>query len=511
MIYPSFEQVRTLAHSHSLIPICYSMFADTETPVRLYSRIQHHPYSFLLESVGDQEQRSRYSFIGRAPFLRVTARDGVLEIRDAADSVQKRTTQNPFQELSRLLRRYQAPHYSGYPPFLGGAVGYVGYEAIQYLTPSLFTMKKGNKEADDFHFLFYDRLWVFDHLKQEILIVAGFHVPSSSDDIELHQAYDRVIQEIMQEVRQLQVSLPDLPPLSATSHEGEESLALSLQAQMTPEEYLGLFLQAKEQIQANRVSQVVLSQRWLWEEAPSPFTTYRYLRILNPSPYLFYLSMGEESLVGSSPESLIRIQERKVTTRPIAGTRPRGIDEVEDQRLAAELLQDAKELAEHQMLLQLSQKEIAQVSIPGSVQVVQKMKVERFSHVMHLVSQVTGQLKEMYTPVDAFCAAFPAGTVSGFPKEQAMELIAELEPVQRGAYAGAVGYFSFAESADLCITIRTVYFLRERAFIQAGGGIVADSTPASEYKETELKAQAVIQALILAAQTEKVAVKGGSR
>lgn len=510
MIYPSFEQVRTLARSYSMIPICYSMFSDTETPVRLYSRIYHHPYSFLLESAGEREQRSRYSFIGKAPFLRVTARNGVLEIWDAAHSVQRRISHNPFQELSRLLRQYQAPHYSGYPPFLVGAVGYVGYEAIRYLNSDLSTMMRGDQEVDDFHFLFYDRLWVYDHLKQEVLIVAGLHVPRFSDEGELRQGYDRVIQEIMQEIEQLKVSLPDLPPLSAAFYHGEESFA-SLKPQMTPEEYLDLFQQAKKQIQANRVSQVVLSQRWLWEDAPSPFTTYRYLRILNPSPYLFHLSMGKEFLVGSSPESLIRIQGGKVTTRPIAGTRPRGRDEVEDQQMAAELLQDSKELTEHQMLLQLSQKEIAQVSIPGSVQVTQRMKVERFSHVMHLVSQVTGQLKETCTPVDAFCASFPAGTVSGFPKKQAMELIAELEPIQRGTYAGAVGYFSFAESADLCITIRTIYFHQGCAFIQAGGGIVADSTPTSEYQETEIKAQAVIRALALAAQTEKSAIKGGSR
>lgn len=510
MIYPSFDQVRVLARSYSFIPICHAIFADTETPIRLYSRVRHRPYSFLLESAEGEQAGARYSFVGADPFLLFTCREGLVTLSGSNGSHQTATA-DPFNDLTQLLERYRAPNYPGYPPFLGGAVGYVGYEAIRYFTPIKRRSTEEESLAKDLQLLFCDRLWVFDHLKQEILVVIGLHVPSGADEALLREAYNQVVQEIRAEVEKLQALPPDLPPLLPALDQEDASYFSRAPSNLTAEQYKKMLQRAKGSIAADEVSQVVLSQRWTWQSAPAPFTVYRLLRTSNPSPYLFCLSMGEEAVVGASPELLIRVREGEVTTRPIAGTRPRGRDHVEDERLACELQTDPKELAEHRMLLGLGRAEIERVSIPGSVQITQHMKLERFSHVMHLVSQVTGRLAEEHTPLDAFRACFPAGTVSGLPKQRAMELIADLEPVQRGTYGGAVGYFSFAGNLDTCITIRTAHFRNGEALIQAGGGIVADSQAVTEYQETKNKAKAVLRALGLAEEMEKEEEAHGAR
>ncbi|MBA4496047.1 anthranilate synthase component I [Paenactinomyces guangxiensis] len=497
MIYPCFEEVRTFAHTFSTIPICKSVHADTETPIGLYHRLADDPYSFLLESVEGGEKWSRYSFMGSKPFQVITGKDGSYTLTDQQGS-RPVTAADPAVLLKDHLNAFHSPSYDEYPPFLGGAVGYFSYEAVRYFEPNSPVTQAGRGTgAYDVHLMFYDRLLIFDHLKQKIILVAHLFVPENYDDRQLRELYMKALSDLEEWERELYtrpVSIPQLPSLD------REVVFDCAYSNLTRHEYMELVERAKEYIRAGDIFQVVPSQRWEYRNAPAPMNVYRILRVLNPSPYMYYLRMGEETIVGTSPELLVRVDGKRVDTRPIAGSRPRGKNAQEDEEMVRDLYRDEKEKAEHIMLVDLGRNDVGRVARYGTVEVTQQMKIEKYSHIMHLVSNVTGELVDSYHALDAFRACFPAGTVSGAPKIRAMEIIAELEPEPRGIYAGAIGYFSFTGQLDTCIAIRTIYFRGNCAYVQAGGGVVADSVPDNEYIESVNKAKGMLKALQLAGE-----------
>lgn len=499
MIYPPFAEVKRLAATHSCIPLCKTIFADTETPVSLYDRLRDRPYSFLLESVEGGKKWARYSFIGADPFLIVTCRDGQVTL-SGKDGTRRFFAADPFDAVQDLLEQYRTPDYPGHPPFLGGAVGYIAYEAVRYMEslPPFSHAGKGTG-AQDIHLMFCDQVLIFDHLKQQVTLVHHLHVPEKTGESTLSELYRRAVEELETRAKKIRSCPSKLAFFSDTPFESRREPDISrAEPNMSRQQFEAVVKKAQEHIRAGDIFQLVPSQRWTWQPSPPPFDVYRVLRILNPSPYMFYLKMGEEVITGASPELLVRVTDKKVETRPIAGTRPRGRTAEEDERLAAELLRDEKERAEHVMLIDLGRNDLGRVCRYGTVRVTQQMVIEHYSHVMHMVSHVTGELARGRTPIDALRAVFPAGTVSGAPKVRAMELIGEMEPEPRGVYAGAVGYFSFAGNLDTCIAIRTLYFRGDKAYVQAGAGVVADSSPEREYEETLNKAKGMFRALELA-------------
>lgn len=504
MYYPLFDDVRQYARTYSTIPVCRSLFLDTETPISLYQRVRQKPYSFLLESAEEGGRWGRYSFIGTDPFLIFQCTRHQVEIMEKG----KRKafySESPFDTLDSLLEQYRSPCYAGYPPFLGGAVGYVGFDAITTIEPSV--PRNGRPHSRDIHLMFCDRMIVVDHLKQEWSLVVNLHVDPEMAEKELWDAYHSVLQELDRWTEELlsKESFPtSFPKISFDDGEADFNQVIP---NMTKKEYCDRVERAKESIRKGDVFQIVPSQRWKCEHAPPSFEVYRVLRLLNPSPYMYCLSLGDEEIVGASPELLVRVTDGQIETRPIAGTCPRGKSDQEDRKLADQLKADEKERAEHTMLLDLGRNDLGRVSRYGTVHVTEEMAVERYSHVMHLVSHVTGTLREGVSPLEGFTSCFPAGTVSGAPKVRAMQLLSELEPENRGIYAGAIGYFGFAGNLDSCITIRTIHFKDGSAWVQAGGGVVADSVPEREYEESRNKARGLIRALTLAQQMFTLAAK----
>ncbi|MDA8353530.1 MAG: anthranilate synthase component I [Firmicutes bacterium] len=495
MYYPPLEEVQQLARTYSTIPVLKTIFADTETPIRLYQRLGKKSYSFLLESAEGRERWGRYSFIGTDPFLIFRSTGSQVEITEKGDS-RKLETDDPFAVLDELLARYHSPCYPGYPPFLGGAVGYVGFDAITHLEPTV--LRGGPPRSEDLHLMFCDRLIVVDHLKQEWTLVANLHVPFDMEEKAVTLAYREVLRELDRWTDELLAEDPfpsTFPPVLPDEREIDFSRAIP---NMSKEAYCEQVEIAKEHIAKGDVFQIVPSQRWAWEGPPPSLDVYRVLRVLNPSPYMYHLSLGDEEVVGASPELLVRVTDQEIETRPIAGTRPRGRTVAEDEALAAELKADEKERAEHVMLLDLGRNDLGRVCRYGTVQVTEEMNVERYSHVMHMVSHVKGELMEEISPLKGFASCFPAGTVSGAPKVRAMQLLSQWEPDSRGIYAGAIGYFGFTGNLDSCITIRTIHFKDGTAHIQAGGGVVADSVPEGEYEESCNKARGLLRALTLA-------------
>ncbi|SFS94535.1 anthranilate synthase component I [Marininema halotolerans] len=497
MFVPPLEDVRQLAHQYNTIPICKKIFADTETPIRLYQRFGEKKYSFLLESAEGGERRGRWSFMGTDPFLTVRSRQGITTITEG-DAIRQYPSDHPMDDLNDLLEAYRSPRIDGLPPFLGGAVGYVGFEAVSTFESVPRPAGKDSTQSDDIHVMFCDRLIIVDHLKQDITVVVNLHVPRNASIEQIDEAYYETqiaIDAWMEELRGKEPAPSLLPPLDIAQMDVDFS---RVNSNMTKEEYCAVVKRAKEHIRRGDIFQMVPSQRWIFQNAPPSIDVYRVLRTLNPSPYMYHLVLDEEEIVGTSPEMLVRVTDGKVETRPIAGTRPRGVTKSEDLALEEELLEDEKEKAEHVMLVDLGRNDLGRVSRYGTVQVTEEMKIERYSHVMHMVSHVTGELNEEVSPLEAFKSAFPAGTVSGAPKVKAMELIGQMEPGPRGIYAGSIGYFGFSGNLDSCITIRTLHFKEGTAFIQAGGGVVADSVPEKEYEESQNKARGMIRALQVA-------------
>lgn len=491
MIYPTKTDVNVFAKQYSHIPICKKIQIDTVTPIQLFHGLDQNEYSFLLESVEGNQKFSRYSFMGSQPYQILTGKEGMLTLT-SADKIKVFPADDPLPYLHELMDESTSPQYDGFPPFLGGAVGYFSYELIQAFEPNaLLINSAGRTKAYDTHLAFYDKLIVFDHLEQVLYLVMHVEVKNG-----LVTDYEKVVDQLEKwkdRLQQIRLLIDPLPNLVR-----EEVDFSRITSNFTRDTFCKAVEKAKEYICAGDIFQVVPSQKYTVEGTPDPMMVYRILRYLNPSPYMYYLQMGEEQIVGTSPEILVRVQDRLVETRPIAGSRPRSQNPIEDEALAKELLADPRENAEHVMLVDLGRNDVGRVSTYGSVRVTAFKHVERYSHVMHIASQVTGELAKEQTPLDALRACFPAGTVSGSPKIRAMEIIAELEPEARGIYAGAVGYFDFAGNVDTCIAIRTIYFRDNKAYVQAGAGIVYDSDPNKEYEETRHKASAMLLAIQLA-------------
>ena len=470
MYYPSEKEFIKLSKKGNLIPVYKEIVADMETPVSAYKKIENE-YSFLLESVEGGEKIARYSFLG-------TCRRSLVK--------------NPksFEEVREILKQYQPVKVPGLPRFHGGLVGYVSYDMVREIESRLV---ETDKNPDDLklplmQFLLTDTILAFDHIKHKILIISNAHLKNDP-----RQAY----QEACSKIDALEKKLKKTLKLEREEFEipARPSKKLKVKSNLSPKEFKTMVKKAKEYIRAGEIIQVVLSQRFEAKCDADPFSVYRVLRIINPSPYMYYIKLGDLKIVGSSPEVMVRLERGVATLRPIAGTRRRGKNEEEDAKLMEDLLASKKERAEHIMLVDLGRNDLGRVCEYGSVKVTEEMVIEKYSHVMHIVSNVAGKLKPGKGAVDLIRACFPAGTVSGAPKVRAMEIIDELENIRRGPYAGSVGYFSFSGDLDTAITIRTILIKDNRAYVQAGAGIVADSVPEREYQETINKARALLSAI----------------
>src|SRR5438128_7112694 len=497
---PSFQEFVELARHASLVPVYRQLVGDTLTPVSAFCKIQEEDWSFLFESVVGGERVGRYSFLGSGPLLRFQSFDHRVQILETAAAeggslrralpTQELEHPDPLKLLEERLLAYRAPHVPGLPRFSGGAVGYAGYDAVRYVE-HLPKPPPDDRNLPDLCFAFYDRMVIFDHINKTIAAVAHAHVQPG----DLERCYrsacarvDRLVERLQQGVADLQ--LTDIAPV------GE--VHLPYRSNFEPGDFEEAVRKCKEYIKAGDIFQVVLSQRLETETRARPFDIYRTLRVVNPSPFMFYVKAGPLSLVGSSPEIMVRVESDKVTIRPLAGTRPRGKTEEDDERLSAELAADPKERAEHIMLVDLGRNDVGRVARYGTVLLSDVMTVERYSHVMHICSNVTGRLQEGKTAFDALRACLPAGTLSGAPKVRAMEIIDELEPCRRGPYGGAVGYVDFSGNMDTCIALRTLVLQGNTAYLQAGAGVVADSVPKLEREETLSKAMGLLRALEIA-------------
>ncbi|WP_139489164.1 anthranilate synthase component I [Brevibacillus dissolubilis] len=499
MFTPTFPEVLSLSEQYSFIPVKLTLLADQETPIRLYHKFRQDN-SFLLESVEGGARWARYSFIGLRPFMTIEAKGHDITIGRRGVEETETLHGNPVNTLRELTKPFTSPQLAGFPRLTGGAVGFFGYNTLHYFEPKLPPHKKESVNVADMRFLFIDELIAFDHLKQEIQLIVNLQVEAGDTPEVLEQKYAEVCSRLLDLSEKASAPLHSSLQLRPITVSNESAPKLPVKPNMEQEEFERIVREAKEYIAAGDIFQVVLSQRFSIETQVDPFSVYRVLRTLNPSPYMYILQYEGETIVGTSPELLVRVEDQKVEVRPIAGTRKRGATPEEDAALAEDLLQDPKERAEHYMLLDLGRNDVGRVAEYGSVQVEEQMVIENYSHVMHIVSHVTGKLRKDLDAFDALLAAFPAGTVSGAPKIRAMEIIAELEPDARHTYSGAIGYISFTGNLDMCITIRTLLFKDGVAHMQAGAGIVADSVPESEYQETVNKAAGMIRALEKAEQ-----------
>lgn len=510
MYHPTLDEVQQLSAAlrarpaetaetrRPLLPLSSNLLADVETPVSAYCKAARGPYSFLLESVAGGEQIARYSFIGVDPYLVLTHRGETATLRHISPDGETRCEEVPCRDPLNIIQDELGQYYlvppaekqfDELPRFHGGAVGYLAYETVARFE-RLPVPEKDTLDLPLAIFCFTETVLVFDHLKHRVRVVTHLHLDAPDLEAE-YQRCSAILADVQQRLHQ------DLHFPAEPEQAGEQGV-YKVTSNRTKAEFESMVETAKEYIRAGDIFQVVLSQRLSRPVNASPFTVYRALRAINPSPYMFFLDLEEFYVIGASPELLVRVEEGEVTIHPIAGSRGRGATPTEDERLAEELRADPKERAEHVMLLDLGRNDVGRVSQPGTVQVTECMEIERYSHIMHLVSNVTGQLRPEVSSYDALRSGFPAGTVSGAPKIRAMEIISELEGEQRGVYAGAVGYFSHSGNLDTAIALRTMVMKDGRAYVQAGGGIVADSVPAAEYQESLHKAGALLRALDMA-------------
>ncbi len=491
---PDLNAFREHARQGKLVPVYLELFSDHLTPVLVYEKLSAGRRCFLFESVIGGEKVGRYSFVGVDPFLIMDATRDQVTLVDLQNSGQTQTrsyqSDDPLNELDRLVNQYQALHLPGLPRFCGGAVGYAAYDSVRY-TEQLPHAPHDDRELPDLSFSFYNEMVIFDHIRKTILLVA-LADPHAGEVDEVYQSAVNKLHGLKEKLK----TPPHITDLSEVVVNTQSTLKYT--SNFTQAEFEDVVLKCQEYIKAGDIFQVVCSQRLQLETSASPLNIYRALRVVNPSPFMFLLDMESFQLVGSSPEIMCRVEDREVTVRPLAGTRPRGKTPDEDQRLAADLLADPKERAEHIMLVDLARNDIGRVAQYGSVNISDVMVVERYSHVMHITSNATGKLREGLTPLDALRASLPAGTVSGAPKVRAMEIIDEMEKHRRGPYAGAVGYIDFTGNMDTCIALRTLVLKGSTAYIQAGAGLVADSVPSAEYQETLNKARGLLKAIELA-------------
>jgi anthranilate synthase component I len=491
--------------------VAKSISADLLTPVSAFLAVAAgEPDAFLLESVEGGEKIGRYTFLGVRPFLRLESRGREIKIHRGGKTETRDA--NVFQVIKELLGQYRPASIEGLPPFTAGAVGYCAYDIVRQLE-NIGSHAEDDLDVPDCMLMFFDRILAFDHLRHQIHIVASADLAAETPK----SAYQRALRDIARIERQLATGWKALTPFNVQTRLAASSRKskLSIRARTAKAKYLEAVASAKEYIAAGDIFQVVLSQRWDFEPAVPPFDLYRALRTVNPSPYMYFLRFGSCGagnparknrkrqsaamyVLGSSPEMLVRVSGRKLNYRPIAGTSPRGHDEAEDAAREKKMLSDEKERAEHVMLVDLGRNDLGRVSEYGSVKVRDLMYVERYSHVMHIVSALEGQLRSELSAIDAFAACFPAGTLSGAPKVRAMQIIEELEPTRRGVYGGSVLYADFAGNLDSCIAIRTLLMKGRRAYLQAGGGIVADSDPQREFEETQNKSRALLKAVEMA-------------
>ncbi|MFQ5822974.1 MAG: anthranilate synthase component I [bacterium] len=483
MYYPNFSEFQNLTKKGSVVPVYTSYLADLLTPVFAFLRLRTvSEKAFLLESVEGGEKTARYSFLGCQPFSTIQYSDNKIEAE--RNGKRKYFEGNIFEYLKLLMHKYNAVHLPGLPRFTGGAVGYFGYETVQLLEK----VPKNKTDDIDFPqamFMLFDTVLVFDHLTHQIYIISNVFLDNNIEP--LRMKYEEAIDKIETIKKELK---KEVPPMKNCT-----SISTEVSSNLTKSDFYQAVSTVKGYIEAGDIFQVVLSQKFQKEINLDPFNIYRALRVINPSPYLYFIKINEMCIIGSSPELLVRVEGGVVEVRPIAGTRPRGKDEKDDQRFLQELRNDEKEIAEHIMLVDLGRNDIGRVSQYGSVEVTELMTTEKYSHVMHLVSNIRGKLKAELSALDALKACFPAGTVSGAPKIRAMEIISELEPTCRGVYAGALGYLDFSGNLDTCIAIRTIVTKGNQAYFQAGAGIVADSIAEREYLETLEKASALKAAI----------------
>ena len=483
MIYPQRDMFVNLSKDANIIPVAREIYSDTKTPIGIFMNFSTQKNCFLLESVEGGEKWARYSFIGRNPYMTFESSGERMVVRQGDEETVM--TGNPFEELKKRFAQFAYAKIDGLPRFSGGAVGYFGYDTVRYIE-DLPEAPPDDVQVPDCYLMFCDEIIAYDHLRQKVMVIVNAHVQDDPGS-----AYDRATRRLIQICDEIDAD--PVRPIGNKKHVPQKDA--EIQSNFTKEDFCSAVEKAKEYIKDGDIFQVVLSQRLAIETQADPMSVYRVLRTLNPSPYLYYLNLPDTVIVGSSPELLVRVEDGTVETCPIAGTRPRGKTDKEDSFLAEDLLRDEKELAEHTMLVDLSRNDIGKISEFGSVQVINPMHIEKYSHVMHIVTNVKGKLSGDKDAFDALAAVLPAGTLSGAPKVRAMEIINELEPVKRGIYGGCIGYIGFDGNIDTCITIRTMVFHKGKAYLQAGAGIVADSVPEKEYEETLNKAKALIKAM----------------
>jgi len=489
--FPDFATFSKLAATADYVPVYRRVLSDVLTPVSAFHKIDDGGSACLFESVIGGEKVGRYSFLAAEPFLSIEAHGNRVSITSGGGSNQL-ASDNPLEVLREQVKAVRVAKLPGLPPFTGGAVGYAGYDTVRYVE-NLPNAPADDRHLADLSFAFYDHMIVFDNVQKTAIVVALAKVPGELASASgLRDAYDDACGRVDRLVDMLASPKSDLMPVDINTG-GEATLKYT--SNFTQSGYEDAVRKCVEYIRAGDVFQVVVSQRLAVPLAADPFEVYRTLRVVNPSPFMFFLRTPECTLVGSSPEIMVRVVDGKVTVRPLAGTRRRGATDEEDQRLAEELLADPKERAEHVMLVDLGRNDVGRVAEYGSVEISDVMVIERYSHVMHITSNVTGQLPADRDAFDALAACLPAGTVSGAPKVRAMEIIDEIEPNRRGPYAGAVGYIDFAGNMDTCIALRTIVIQNGTAYVQAGAGIVADSVPATEYEETLSKARGLLKAI----------------
>lgn len=493
-ISSTFEEFQKLTERGNVIPLYKWITADLLTPGAAFLKMESQSsFGFLLESVEGGETIARYSFLGVGPFRTIRYRDGeaTLVSGGASSTVRK----DFFSLLREEVQQFRPVQINEIPPFTSGAVGYLGYDMVR-LIEHLPDRTKRDVDWDDALMMFFSNLVIFDHVRHQALIVSNVLVDEHSDRLSLEEKYRKAVQKIRSMERILSGPLPARP----TGRHRSASSRPSVDCTFTPPEFEGIVQKAKAYIAAGDIFQVVLSQRFDRRCEADPFDVYRALRIVNPSPYMYYLKLGDFQIIGSSPEMLVKVQGKKISYRPIAGTRPRsrGADDASDEQMAVELQNDEKERAEHIMLVDLGRNDVGRVARYGTVKVPRRMFVEKYSHVMHLVSSVEGEMHASFDAVDVLRACFPAGTVSGAPKIRAMEIIDELERTRRGIYAGGILYLDFSDNLDSCIAIRTIVMKDHHAYVQTGAGIVADSRPEKEHQECVDKARSSWKAIELA-------------
>jgi anthranilate synthase component I len=488
-IQPEFRKFMELASQYDAVPVSRQLLGDSLTPLSAFRRLDHGDTACLFESVVGGEKIGRYSFLALDPQRSMTA---VRQQVTFTDGRQKQTFEspNPWQELRNELAKVRVAPIDKLPPFVGGAVGFAGYDSVRYVE-NLPNAPKDDRGIPDLSFSFYDRMIVFDNVTKTITIIALAWPSRHTND---RNAYDEAIYRIERTIKQM--NHPDAAKdLQATDIVVAPTKPLSIVSATSQEKFEDSVLKCVEYIQAGDIFQVVISQRMATPLKVEPLEIYRTLRVLNPSPFMFFVRTPETTLIGSSPEIMCRVVDRKMTVRPLAGTRRRGLSPEEDKELEVQLLSDEKERAEHVMLVDLGRNDVGRVAKYGTVELPDLMVVERYSHVMHISSTVTGELRDDCDAFDALMASLPAGTVSGAPKVRAMEIIDELEPCRRGPYGGAVGYIDYSNNVDTCIALRTMVIKDDTIYVQAGAGIVADSIPAAEFEETMNKARGLLHAI----------------